>query len=223
MWKVNFPVKKHRIKDMGTAFWNFLTSKTGAFIIGVSAIAIGSYQFYINKPIMEYATDTVNFISSSNDNDYKITVKDQEYSDLYMTRVTLSNNGAMALSGRDVSRIGHDPIRIVIPQDAGVVHYQVDNQLTSEAITPELQKVNGDLVMDFDFINPDNQMVVTLLHQKPDADFVIKGSALNVNSIHKQWNEKQLHRLGWVVLGSLYIVLLLVYIYRHTRSRFFNK
>ena len=29
------------------ALWDFFTSKTGAFIIGVGAIVIGMYQFYI--------------------------------------------------------------------------------------------------------------------------------------------------------------------------------
>ena len=118
-----FMPHRHRLKAFVSAFWNFLTSKTGAFIIGISAIAIGYYQFYISRPILKYDTETVTFISSQNDNQYSVNVKGQNYDDLYMTRIFLQNKGADALSGKDVSKIGHDPIRIVLPKEAGVVHY----------------------------------------------------------------------------------------------------
>ena len=42
------------------ALWDFFTSKTGAFIIGVGAIVIGMYQFYISKPILKYEAEHTN-------------------------------------------------------------------------------------------------------------------------------------------------------------------
>ncbi len=202
-------------KEFINAMWNFWTSQTGAFILAVSGIAVGYYIFYISRPILKYETEIIPFISSQNQNEYKVNVKGQEYDDLYMTRIYLQNKGAGALSGKDVSKIGHDPIRIVIPKDAGVVHYNLDNTATTKAITAGLQEVNGDLVINFDYLNPDYQIAATLLHQNPNAEFSVHGSALNVNEITREWSDKQLKFWGILGLGALYLVLVLVYIYNH--------
>lgn len=46
--------KRQARKDwraIAAAFWNFWTSKTGAFILAVSGIAFGYYIFYITLPL----------------------------------------------------------------------------------------------------------------------------------------------------------------------------
>lgn len=43
-------------KAVVSAVWNFWTSKTGAFILAVSGIAVGYYIFYISRPILKYET-----------------------------------------------------------------------------------------------------------------------------------------------------------------------
>ena len=170
-------------KAVVSAVWNFWTSKTGAFILAVSGIAVGYYIFYISRPILKYETEKVTFISSQNDNAYSVKVKGREYQDLYLTRIYLNNKGAMALSGSDVSKIGHDPIRIVIPKDAKMVHYTLDNTATTNAITARLEEIDGNLVIKFDYLNPDYQIAASILHENPDAEFEVTGSALNVNEI----------------------------------------
>lgn len=175
--------------------WNFLTSKTGAFIIGVSAILVGTYQFYINKPILKYEAEHTNIVSSRNINDLKVTVKEKEYKDLYLTSMTLLNTGSQALDGDNVSKIGHDPIRIVIPPDARLVSYLVDNKDTSKSVTVKLVPYQDSLIIDFDYLNPDNQITVLLLHEKDSDDFKIVGSAVNVNSITRAWTPVQTREL----------------------------
>lgn len=204
------------------ALWDFLTSKTGAFIIGVSAIAVGWYQFYISRPILKYDTETLNFISSQNENDYKVQVKGKEYKDLYQTRVYLYNVGASALSGSDVSKPGHDPIRLVVPKEAGMVHYTLDNTATTNAITAKINPVNDELVLDFDYLNPDYQIAVSVLHENPTDNIKITGSALNVNEITREWNDKDLKFWGLWGLGLLYFILVAVYIYHHRDRKFFH-
>ena len=204
------------------ALWDFLTSKTGAFIIGVSAIAVGWYQFYISRPILKYDTETLNFISSQNENDYKVQVKGKEYKDLYQTRVYLYNVGASALSGSDVSKPGHDPIRLVVPKEAGMVHYTLDNTATTDAITAKINPVNDELVLDFDYLTPDYQIAVSVLHENPSDDIKITGSALNVNEITREWNDKDLKFWGLWGLGLLYFILVAVYIYHHRDRKFFH-
>ena len=80
------------------ALWNFLTSPTGAFLIAVSAILIGYYQFYISRPILKYTTETTEISSASGSDDFKIHINGKDYPKLYKTAVTLSNTMTMALS-----------------------------------------------------------------------------------------------------------------------------
>ena len=207
------------IKRFFFSMWNFWTSKTGAFILAVSAIALGYYQFYISRPILKYDTQTVNFISSNNDNDYKITVKGTEYDNLYLTKVSLYNRGQLALSGDDVSKTGHDPIRIVIPKDANVRHFSIDKNDTTEAITAKIIPDNNNLILQFDYLNPDYQITANLLHEAPNPDFKITGSALNVNEITREWDAKTIKFWGLWSLGILYFVLVLFYLYNHWYSK----
>lgn len=202
-------------RELLKALWNFWTSPTGAFILAVSGIAVGYYIFYISRPILKYDTEKVTFISSLNDNDYSVSVKGQKYDDLYLTRVYLRNKGAVALSGSDVSKIGHDPIRIAASDKAGIVHYALDNTATTKAITANLENADGEIVIKFDYLNSGYQIATAILHQNPKAEFSIKGSALNVNQITKEWSDKQLKFWGLWGLGILYLILVLIYIYNH--------
>ncbi len=204
-------------KEFLHAVWGFWTSPTGAFILAVSGIAVGYYIFYISRPILKYQTETVTFISSRNDNDYKVNVRGKGYTDLYLTRIYLQNKGAAALSGSDVSKIGHDPIRIVVPKDAKLVHYTLDKTATSEAVSSRLREVDGDLVIEFDFLNEDYQIAASLLHENPKAEFAVHGSALGVNKITREWSDRQLKFWGLWGLGILYLILVAVYIYHHWR------
>lgn len=207
------------IKKIITAIWDFWTSKTGAFLLAVSAIVIGWYQFYINKPILKYDTETISFISSQNNNNYKVNVHGKEYDDLYLTRVTLQNKGASALSGQDVSKIGHNPIRIVVPEDAKMVHFTLDKTMTTPDLTANLKEFDGDLVIEFDFLNSDYQIGASILHENPNAKFKVEGSALNVNSITKEWSDKQIKFWTFWIMGGLYALLVTIYLYNHLTSK----
>ncbi len=203
------------LKKIITAIWDFWTSKTGAFLLAVSAIVIGWYQFYINRPILKYQSETISFISSQNDNQYKVSVKGADYQDLYLTKVILQNTGAAALSGSDVSQIGHNPIRVVVPKDAKMVHYTLDKTITTPDITANLKEVDGDLVMEFDFLNSDYQIGTSILHENQNVEFIVAGSALNVNEITREWSDKKIKYWTWWIMGCLYFILVAIYLYNH--------
>ena len=216
------PLFKHNNTDLKktiTALWNFLTSKTCAFLLAVSAIVIGWYQFYISRPILKYETETVSFISSKNDNQFEVKVKGRKYDDLYMTNIILQNKGAGALSGADVSQIGHNPIRVVMPRDTPIVHYVLDKTLTTADLTAHITPNNGDLVISFDFLNPDYQIGISILHQDPKAEFSIAGSALNVSQITKEWSDKEVKYWAFWFMGILYFILIAAYLYNHWQKR----
>lgn len=206
--------EKRRIRDILKSIWNFWTSPEGAFILAVSAMALGYYQFYISRPILRYDTTTVKLISSSNSNNYTVDVMGKKYQDLYLTKVYLYNQGEQALSGADVSRIGHDPIRIKVPKEAKMQHYNLDNEETTASITAEILPYGEDLVLNFDFLNPSYQYVVNILHEYPSDEFLVTGSALNVNEISRAISGRELkYCLIWG-LGTLYLFLLVYYIFR---------
>lgn len=206
--------EQHALKQIFSSIWAFWTSPTGAFILAVSAIALGYYQFYISRPILRYETHTTKLISSSNHNDYEVDVKGKKYSDLYLTKVYLFNQGEQAVSGSDVSHIGHDPIRIEIPKEAEMQHYNLDNDETTSAITAKVEPYGKDLILNFDFLNPEYQYVVNILHKNPTQDIQIKGSALNVNKITKAISDRELKI--WLLWGlsALYILLIIRYIFK---------
>lgn len=194
------------------SIWNFWTSPTGAFILAVSAMVLGYYQFYISRPILKYYTNTVKIISSSNSSGYEVRVKEKKYGDLFLTKVYLYNLGNEALSGLDVSHLGHDPIRIEIPEDAEMVHFTLDNEETTSAITAKIEPYKNDLILNFDFLNPEYQYVVNILHKNQTSGIKIVGSALNVNKITKAIDDKKIK--AWIIWGLciFYLVLVIRYI-----------
>ena len=116
-------------------------------------------------------------------------------------------------------RIGRDPIRITVPEGAKLVHYTLDNTATTDAITAHLEKVDNDLVIKFDYLNPDYQIAASLLHENPDAEFTVSGSALNVNEITREWSDEAIKSYILWSLGILYSLLLLLYIYNHWKRK----
>lgn len=214
---------RHDVPRIISALWNFLTSKTGAFLLAVSAIVIGWYQFYINRPILKYMTETTNFISSKNDNSYEVRIKGKKYDDVYLTKIILQNKGASALSGADVSKIGHNPIRVVVPNDAQMLHYTLDKTITTPDLTANLEEYHQDVVINFDFLNSDYQIAVAILHQNPQAEFIISGSALNVNQITRELSDREVKTWAWIIMGILYFVLISFYLYNHWLKRHLKK
>lgn len=211
--------EKRFIHDAIKSIWNFWTSPEGAFILAVSAMALGYYQFYISRPILRYDTNMVKLISSSNSNNYTVDILGKKYQDLYLTKVYLYNQGEQALSGADVSRIGHDPIRILVPDEAKMQHFNLDNEETTSSITAEIIPYGKDLVLNFDFLNPDYQYVVNILHEAPSENIIVTGSALNVSEITRTISGRELKDFLIWGLGTLYLLLIIWYIFKKWQHR----
>lgn len=201
--------KPTALKKFLSKLWNFMISNVGAFVIGFSALVIGLYQYYVNRPILKYDAMSHSFISSQNDNNFKVIVENKEYNDLYQTIVILKNNGQQPLDGKDVSQIGHDPIRIVVPGNAEMVHFTLDKVLTSDAVTAQTQLYDGNIILKFDFLNPGDQIAVTILHKQPSDGFYITGSALGVTNISHVLTHKE---ILIIVVGLMLGVYLLTII-----------
>ncbi len=196
------------------ALWNFLTSPTGAFLIAVSAILIGYYQFDISRPILKYTSETTEISSASGSDDFKIHINGKDYPKIYKTELTLTNTGEDALPGNDVSAIGHDPIRIPIPPRVKVLYYGISSSGTSEDVAAKLIPVDDALVITFNYLNPDNQITVHMYSEDDYDNYEIKGSAVNVNQITQAWSPEQTRRfIIRIALGIILFYTLFIYLY----------
>ena len=195
-------------------FIEFFFSAEGAFAIGVTGLILGYYFYYINRPILEYETKTGKIISSNNDTGIKITVDGKDYDNLYLTNVVLKNTGGTGLSGKDVSPLHDDPVRIVFPPQNKIVGYHIDNNMTSDEISGTLIPSDNEVVIQFNYINPDSQITVNIVHEENSGDFKMKGNALNVSSIEPK---KHVSKCTWLCWGGtilFYIVMYLLYVFR---------
>lgn len=207
-----------RQSKMVRALWNFLTSPTGAFLIAVSAILIGYYQFYISRPILKYTTQTTEISSSDENDDFKIHINGKDYPQIYKTTVTLKNSGEDALSGSDVSAIGHDPIRIPLPPRVKILYYGINNSETSSDVSAKLIRKNNAIIIEFNYLNPDNQIAVNLFSTDKYQNFQIVGSAVNVNKITQAWSPAQTRKFIIRLIAGLilfYALFIYLYVRRH--------
>ncbi|MBR1648145.1 MAG: hypothetical protein IJ689_00930 [Alphaproteobacteria bacterium] len=202
-------------------FWKFLLSDTMAFMMGILAIIIGYYQFYISRPILEYSTVTGKLISSSApDSGLHLHINGTNYQNIYKSTVSLTNNGEEALSGEDVSPLGHDPIRIPIPQNVKILYYGIDYDNTSPEVDAKLLREDKDIVIKFGYLNPGNSIAVNLFSEQDFENYKVVGSAVGVNQITKSLNNHQSRKilvLGIMLILSCYILFTLLYFHKHRR------
>lgn len=200
--------------------WNFLTSSTMAFMLAVSAILIGYYQFYLSRPILEYTSSTDKIISSMEEDGIHLHINGKDYNNVYKTIITLTNSGEEALSGNDVSPVGHDPIRIPIPAQVKVLYYNVDYENTSPDVSVKLENVDEAIIIKFSFLNPGNSIAINLYSEQNYDQFKIIGSAAGVNQINQALNHKQTQKIlfsGIIGLIAFYSLFTFLYFRRHRR------
>ena len=104
--------------------------------------------------------------------------------------------------------------RIVVPKDARLVSYNINKKQTSPAVAASLEPYDGDILIRFDYLNPDNQITVSLLHEKNSDDFKIVGSAVNVNTISRAWSPVQVREFIIAVLVVCFAAYVLAGVFR---------
>ena len=202
------------IKKKFRFFIEFFFSAEGAFVIGVTGLILAYYFYYINRPILEYETVTTKIVSANNDTGISISVDGKEYKNLFMTSVVLQNSGGVGLSGKDVSPITEDPVRIIFPQSNKIVGWHIDNNQTSDEISSQLQPRENELVILFNYINPASKITVNLIHEENADDFVVKGNALNVSAINPKDEINKFNYGCWGVFSVFCLLMYLLYAYR---------
>lgn len=196
------------------ALWNFLTSSTGAFLIAVSAILIGYYQFNISRPILKYTTQTSQISETHGSGDFNIFIDGKAYKKVYKTTVVLANTGEDALSGSNISGVGHDPIRIPLPPRVKILYFGIDNVESSSDVSATLTKEDHAIIIKFNYLNPGNQIAINLYSEDDYTNFSIVGSAINVNQISQAWSSAQTRQfIIGLISGIILFYALFIYLY----------
>ena len=207
----------HKTKRL-QKIWKFLTSDSMAFLMGIVAIIIGYYQFYISRPILEYSSSTSKIISTPSSGGIKLHIAGDEYQDIYKSLITLTNSGEEALSGSDVSPIGHDPIRIPVPPRVKILSYNIDSESTSPEVDAKLQKDKNDIIITFSFLNPQNSIGINLFTEQDYNQYKIVGSAVGVNKILPALSGQKHKMFIYFSLGALFCGIFGIFILRRKRQ-----
>ncbi len=198
--------------------WSFLVSSSMAFLLAILAMIVGYYQFYLSRPILEYSSSTDKIVSTSASEGVHLHIDGINYKNIYRSVVSLVNNGEEALSGSDVSPLGHDPIRIPIPPQVKIVYYSINYENTSPEVDAQLLRIKDGIVIKFGYLNPGNSVAVNLYSEQDYDQFKVVGSAVGVNEITQTLNHRQTKRMIiWGVIGTIifYLLFSLWYFHRH--------
>lgn len=207
----------------------FIFVKNFAFTIGSLLTIFGIwYTIYYNSPRLRYTSMTQLYVSKNNldgvSQSINIELGGKKYNDLYITTVEIENIGGTALGGEDISPV--DPIRIVVSKEI-IPILPFKNITTSKDVQLKLIQKNKDMVLNFNYLNPDSKIVVSFFHENflNEGSIKIIGSAKNLGKIKEKMSsrtELQLKLFAWGVLMA-FIELILCYIWVNNQMSILKK
>lgn len=133
-----------------------------------------AYYEYFEKTNLAYASETFRmaYKDSQLRKDLKITINGKNVSELYITTITLVNNGNGTLSRPDFAAES-DPLRI---EGRHIESVFVDKINTSVNSRIKLLKSRGGMRINFKWINPGDKIVLKVVHHSPTDNIRIRGS-----------------------------------------------
>jgi len=170
---------------------NFFSS-----IVLAIAVCVGASHYY--KPRLRYEISTNTFVTSENlsdevKNSFKVIIGNKEYTDLYITKVELTNTGAESLDGSKIS--SNDPIRIISPYEVENLVVFVDTFTSSKDVVCKIIKKDKDIIIPFNYINPDGHISISILHNEridsQKESIYLTGSAMGLGEIKHKFTEQQ--------------------------------
>lgn len=170
--------------------WQTILSISG--IILTIFFGILSYVFYrkgIKKKKILVTSDSTILVSEdlSNYNGLKISYNNEEVKTLTSTTITVRNIGNDIIEASDIAP--SDPIIITTTNKFLSINsdeYKINS--SNKKITTSLQKIDDSkLQLTFDFLNPKNELSITLLH---NGDIFVNGDLKNGNVDKVSNNDK---------------------------------
>lgn len=156
------------------------------FSVVICGILVGilgnrAYYEYFEKTNLAYASETFRmaYKDSQMRKDLKITINGKNVNELYITTVTLVNNGNATLSRPDF-KAETDPLRID-GRNMESVFIDKINTTANSRIT--LIKRRGGMRINFKWINPGDKIVLKVVHRNPADNIRVRGSFHGISRV----------------------------------------
>ncbi len=141
------------------------------------------YYEYFEKTNLAYAKETFRlaYKDSQLRKNLKITINGKNVNELYITTISLVNNGNATLSRPDF-KAESDPLRI---EGRHIESVFVDKINTTANSRIRLVKRRGGMRINFKWINPGDKIVLKVVHQRPSDNIRIRGSFHGISHISR--------------------------------------
>ena len=142
------------------------------------------YYNFFEKPSLVYSTQSTKISVpdfKTSKHTLKILVDDEVVQDVFITTLILENNSPTVLE-RSLDE-EKDPIMIV-GNDIEFAH--IDHSKTTKTSYVSLIEKPHGLLVNFDFLNPNDQIYINLIHKQKNQDFKIKGSFKGITEVKKK-------------------------------------
>ncbi|MBD5391305.1 hypothetical protein HDR66_00705 [bacterium] len=176
-------MKRHLLKKFATWFFSVI-------ICGVLVGLLGNriYYRYFEMPNLAYTAET--FILAHNEMNLrgkmKISINDKNVRSLYITTVTLINNGGATLNRGDL-REETNPVRIMGRNIEAVF---VDKINTTTNARVKLVRRRGGMRVNFKWMNPGEQIVLKVIHRRRGDNIRVVGAFNDISHIDDISREK---------------------------------
>ncbi len=168
------------MKEIGKkiAVWFFSVIICGIFV-GLMGNKV--YYEYFERSSLVYRQDTFRLASKDSNlkNKLKITLNDKSVNEVYITTLSIINNGN-AILGRDDPRAESDPVRI---EGKNIESVFIDKMNTTANSKVSLTRRKRSTLVNFKWLNPGDVIVVKVVHLKPTDNIQIKGSFKGISKI----------------------------------------
>lgn len=150
-------------------------------VIGIILGIVGIFSYRISKsvPIPSYQKSSLRLIGREEDNlpkDVTVTYKGNVVERLTKTTLVLWNNGTETLDGSNI--VEKDPLSISFESEDKILSYKILKQ-TKDTNTFSVHECSGfqnKLLFDFEYLDPDDGVVIELLHDSAQKYPTISGT-----------------------------------------------
>ena len=160
------------------SIWFFSVIICGIFV-GLMGNRV--YYKYFQQSSLAYRQDTFRLASKDNylKNKLKITLNDKSVNEVYITTLSIINNGNAILS-RDDPRAESDPLRI---EGHNIETVFIDKINTTANSKVSLMRRKKATLVNFKWMNPGDVIVLKVVHLKSGDDIHITGSFKGISKI----------------------------------------
>jgi len=161
-------------------FWFFSVIICGIFV-GLMGNRI--YYRYFERTNLAYTVDTFRmaYRDTNLKKKLKITINGKNVNELYITTISLINDGNTTLT-RDDFRDESDPVRI---SGRHIESVFIDKINTTANSRVKLIKSRGGVKINFKWLNPHDRIVLKVVHHRPGDNIQLHGSFRGVSRISR--------------------------------------